>query len=100
MKQYSRGIPSRTIGLDLGDRKSRWCLLDKKGEVVQRGVVQMNREALRACFGGFGKSRVVLENGTHSRWVSRLLKELGRSEERRVGKECTSWCRSRWSPYH
>ena len=22
------------------------------------------------------------------------------SEERRVGKECTSWCRSRWSPYH
>ena len=29
--------------------------------------------------------------------------ELGiksRSEERRVGKECTSWCRSRWSPYH
>ena len=25
---------------------------------------------------------------------------LWRSEERRVGKECTSWCRSRWSPYH
>ena len=25
---------------------------------------------------------------------------LYRSEERRVGKECTSWCRSRWSPYH
>ena len=25
---------------------------------------------------------------------------LPRSEERRVGKECTSWCRSRWSPYH
>ena len=24
----------------------------------------------------------------------------GRSEERRVGKECWSWCRSRWSPYH
>uniref|UniRef100_A0A8B9MJ31 Uncharacterized protein n=1 Tax=Accipiter nisus TaxID=211598 RepID=A0A8B9MJ31_9AVES len=24
----------------------------------------------------------------------------GRSEERRVGKECTSWCRSRWSPCH
>ena len=24
----------------------------------------------------------------------------GRSEERRVGKECVSLCRSRWSPYH
>lgn len=23
-----------------------------------------------------------------------------RSEERRVGKECGYWCRSRWSPYH
>ena len=26
--------------------------------------------------------------------------ELSRSEERRVGKECTVLCRSRWSPYH
>ena len=25
---------------------------------------------------------------------------ISRSGERRVGKECTSWCRSRWSPYH
>ena len=28
------------------------------------------------------------------------LKSLNRSEERRVGKECYSPCRSRWSPYH
>src|SRR3546814_14832346 len=27
------------------------------------------------------------------------MKHLGRSEERRVGKECVSTCRSRWSPY-
>ena len=30
----------------------------------------------------------------------RVAAELGRSEERRVGKECPSLCRSRWSPYH
>ena len=29
-----------------------------------------------------------------------LRAKFWRSEERRVGKECTSWCRSRWSPYH
>src|SRR3546814_4174521 len=29
-----------------------------------------------------------------------LLDKLARSEERRVGKECVSTCRSRWSPYH
>ena len=28
------------------------------------------------------------------------LEERVRSEERRVGKECSSPCRSRWSPYH
>src|SRR3546814_2575839 len=28
------------------------------------------------------------------------LRQAGRSEERRVGKECVSTCRSRWSPYH
>ena len=32
--------------------------------------------------------------------VKTLLMNPLRSEERRVGKECTSWCRSRWSPYH
>src|SRR3546814_17810352 len=29
-----------------------------------------------------------------------VVVELQRSEERRVGKECVSTCRSRWSPYH
>src|SRR3546814_6400588 len=29
-----------------------------------------------------------------------LYLTMGRSEERRVGKECVSKCRSRWSPYH
>ena len=29
-----------------------------------------------------------------------FLGEERRSEERRVGKECTIQCRSRWSPYH
>src|SRR3546814_411750 len=32
--------------------------------------------------------------------TGRAVVELGRSEERRVGKECVSTCRSRWSPYH
>ena len=33
-------------------------------------------------------------------FVITLSSFVTRSEERRVGKECTSWCRSRWSPYH
>ena len=33
-------------------------------------------------------------------WVKGSGGDLGRSEERRVGKECCALCRSRWSPYH
>ena len=32
--------------------------------------------------------------------VKSLVSDMSRSEERRVGKECVSTCRSRWSPYH
>ena len=32
--------------------------------------------------------------------VTQRLAQAGRSEERRVGKECLRLCRSRWSPYH
>src|SRR3546814_12325916 len=33
-------------------------------------------------------------------WLAEMLNSQLRSEERRVGKECVSPCRSRWSPYH
>ena len=33
-------------------------------------------------------------------WISEIMLQQTRSEERRVGKECVSTCRSRWSPYH
>ena len=32
--------------------------------------------------------------------ADRLQRNAERSEERRVGKECATLCRSRWSPYH
>src|SRR3546814_13358628 len=35
--------------------------------------------------------------GTFAKWIEEFVL---RSEERRVGKECVSTCRSRWSPYH
>src|SRR3546814_13107792 len=59
--------------------------------------------------------RALSESGVHglSEWAankievvnalgvaSRYADPVQRSEERRVGKECVSTCRSRWSPYH
>ena len=48
------------------------------------------------------RTRPLTEEGKKdSAIVLEFLKDKKiRSEERRVGKECTSWCRSRWSPYH
>ena len=49
------------------------------------------------------KADAVCSNGHRARFTGLRTKQLVtvvRSEERRVGKECTSWCRSRWSPYH
>src|SRR3546814_18075467 len=47
------------------------------------------------------------EKGFHEASISSITRRAGvalgsfyRSEERRVGEECVSTCRSRWSPYH
>src|SRR3546814_5489119 len=44
-------------------------------------------------------TRVICRQDCHSR-PTLLKSPQNRSEERRVGKECVSTCRSRWSPYH
>ena len=41
-----------------------------------------------------------LENTLAKATCNPIISVPGRSEERRVGKECASMCRSRWSPYH
>src|SRR3546814_2971451 len=48
----------------------------------------------------FGAGVVITPNAMHALNSLGVGKQLARSEERRVGKECVSTCRSRWSPYH
>src|ERR1700734_3457147 len=66
-----------TIGLDLGDRWSWYCVLDEAGEVVLEQKVATKPKAMKEVFGGMPRSRLALETGTHSPWVSRVLSELG-----------------------
>jgi transposase len=66
-----------TIGLDLGDRSSFYCVLNGAGEVVLEAKVATHPEAMKKAFEKMPASRIALETGTHSPWVSRLLTELG-----------------------
>ncbi len=68
---------AHTVGLDVGDRMSRLALLDETGEVVEESQVRTTPAALHRRFAAMPSSRVILEVGTHSAWVSRLLRELG-----------------------
>jgi len=65
------------IGLDLGDRNSWYCVLDESGQIQREQRVRTNATALREVFGEMARSRIALEIGTQSPWISRLLSELG-----------------------
>ena len=70
-------FPETTVGVDLGDRKSAVCRLDAAGQVVERRVLPTTRAFFESYFAALPSARVVLEVGTHSPWISRLLEELG-----------------------
>ena len=66
-----------TIGLDLGDRWSRYCVIDSRGVVVKEDRVRTTPEALEEAFRVIQSSKIVIEAGVHSPWASRLLERLG-----------------------
>jgi transposase len=68
---------SITIGMDLGDKSSCYCVLDQDGEVVREGSVGTTKKAMTQEFGSLSRCRIAIEVGTHSPWVSRLLRGLG-----------------------
>jgi transposase len=60
------------IELDLGDRSSFYCVLNGAGEVVLEAKVPTNPKAMRKTFEKMPSSRIALETGTLSPWVSRF----------------------------
>jgi transposase len=66
-----------TIGLDLGDKTSRYCVLGDSGEVLSEGAVATTPKAMTEKFAQMRRCRVAMEVGTHSPWLSRLLTALG-----------------------
>jgi transposase len=66
-----------TIGMDLGDKTSRYCVLNEKGEITRESSVATTKKAMTQVFGPRKRCRIAVEVGTHSPWVSRLLSGFG-----------------------
>ncbi len=78
MSDGSSEQPRMTAGLDLGDKYSYLCFIDtESGEIMEEGRLRTTPEALRRRFASEQSLRIAIEAGTHSPWVSRVLKECG-----------------------
>ena len=65
-----------TIGIDLGDKVSRYCIINQEGEVVEEGSFRNQTSSIEKHFGDQPR-QIALEAGAQSAWISRELKKLG-----------------------
>jgi len=64
------------IGLDVGKLYCQLCEISETGEIWETRL-RTDRDRLRAIFGGRPHARVLLESGTSSEWIARVLEQLG-----------------------
>jgi len=77
IKQFVATGGRLTVGVDLGDKTSHYCILDEAANVLSSGQLPTTQVGMSSLFGKMPSSRVALEVGTHSPWISRLLAGLG-----------------------
>ena len=66
-----------TVGVDLGDRWSQYCILGLEGETLAEGQLRTTQEDVGEFFQAMTAARVVIEVGTHSAWVQDVITEWG-----------------------
>lgn len=66
-----------TVGIDLGDRSSRYCILDEQGDVLSEGSFPTTKAGVEKVFATMPRCRMAMETGCHSPWLSRQLTQLG-----------------------
>jgi transposase len=62
-----------TVGVDLGDQWSRYCILGLEGETLAEGQLRTTQEDIAEFFQALNAARVVFEVGTHSPWVQDVI---------------------------
>ena len=66
-----------TVGVDLGDQWSQYCILGLEGERLSEGQVGTTPADVAEFFGSIMPARVVIEVGTHSAWVQEIIAGCG-----------------------
>jgi transposase len=62
-----------TVGVDLGDQWSHYCILGLEGETLAEGQLRTKQEDIAEFFQALNAARVVFEVGTHSPWVQEVI---------------------------
>ena len=65
------------VGLDLGDKHAYVTILDQDGELIEESRLPTNKASFQRKFSTNQPCKIAMEVGTHSRWASHLLKDLG-----------------------
>lgn len=69
-------LPNWTIGIDLGDKKHAFCVINAAGEILEQRTIVNNRQSLQRLSEKYPRARMVMEVGAHSPWISRFLTSL------------------------
>lgn len=77
MTHSPSAVSPMTVGLDAGDKRTHGCALDASRNVAARGSFPTSREELERAMAPFAGARIVLEAGSQSPWMSRVLRALG-----------------------
>lgn len=65
------------VGCDVGDKLTEMCVLDRAGVVVERRRVRTTINGITKPLARYGHATVVVEAGTHSRWIEEALNAAG-----------------------
>lgn len=66
-----------TVGVDLGDQSSSYCILDLEGETLAAGQLRTTQQDFAEFFQSLSSVRAVIEVGTHSAWVEEVIRQCG-----------------------
>jgi transposase len=66
-----------TIGLDVGDKQTHFCAIDSERNVLKRGSFATRGDYLEKAVAPFPDAKIVLEAGSQSPWMSRVLRGRG-----------------------